>query len=57
MTATVDPGLCTGCGMCVDMCSMGAISIRDNTAQVDALKCNGCGICKDECPVGAISMH
>ena len=55
--AKVDPDLCTGCGVCVDMCPMGAISLRDNTAQVDVQKCTGCGICEDECPVGAISLQ
>ncbi len=56
LTATVDPGLCTGCGACVNMCPTGAISLRDNIAHVDAQRCTGCGICEDECPVGAISM-
>lgn len=55
--ATVDSDLCTGCGVCVDMCPMGAISLRDNIAQVDIQKCTGCGICEDECPVGAISLE
>jgi len=57
MTATIDPDLCTGCGVCVDMCPMGAISLRDNVACIDSQTCTGCGICEDECPVGAISLR
>ena len=56
MTAEVDKDICTGCGVCVDMCPMGAISMRDNVACVDSETCSGCGVCEDECPVGAISI-
>lgn len=56
MTAKVDSDLCTGCGVCVDMCPAGAISIRDDAAYVDEEMCTACGICEDECPVGAIRL-
>lgn len=56
MTAKVDQELCTGCGVCVDMCPTGAIIIRDDAAYVDEEMCTGCGICEDECPVEAIRL-
>ncbi len=55
--ATVDRDLCTGCGVCVDMCPMGAISLRNDIAFIDSQTCTGCGICEDECPLGAIRIE
>ncbi len=34
-TAAVDKDMCTGCGVCVDMCPMGAISMGGETAYID----------------------
>jgi len=55
IVAHVDVQTCTGCGICVDFCPVGAIAVS-NVAVVDAHKCIGCGACVDECPFGAISM-
>jgi formate hydrogenlyase subunit 6/NADH:ubiquinone oxidoreductase subunit I len=54
--ATVDPDLCTGCGICAGRCPVHAIS-ADETASVDVQKCLGCGLCSTACPVEAITMH
>jgi len=56
MTAQVDVGLCTGCGICTDICPMYAITITDDKARIEAEKCSGCGVCEDECPMGAIHV-
>lgn len=56
LVARIDSDQCTGCGMCVSMCPMGAITMRDDRAFVDPGACTGCGICEDECPVGAVSI-
>ena len=40
---------CTLCGACLDVCTRGAITLRE-TAEVDATLCNGCGACVDACP-------
>ncbi|HQP32368.1 MAG TPA: 4Fe-4S binding protein [Deltaproteobacteria bacterium] len=56
MRAQIDTELCTGCGACVDICPMYAISIHEDKACVDADKCSGCGICEDECPMGALHV-
>jgi heterodisulfide reductase subunit A-like polyferredoxin len=49
---------CDGCGFCVDVCTVGAISLREfkadglikRIAEVDTGKCRGCGICQATCP-------
>lgn len=50
----VDPELCTGCGLCVEVCSRGAIQVVGSTAEIDPALCTRCGRCADECPVEAI---
>jgi ferredoxin len=52
--AWVDVGLCSGCGVCVDKCPLGAIAVVDGVAHVDGEKCTGCLVCVDDCPEGAI---
>jgi len=53
--ARADAQLCTACGQCVEVCPMGAITLKE-TAIVDETQCVGCGACVEECPVGAISL-
>ncbi|MEM2124322.1 MAG: 4Fe-4S binding protein [Methanolinea sp.] len=44
------PGLCTGCGTCVEYCKEGAISIRKGISVLDASRCVQCGTCVRSCP-------
>jgi len=55
-TVKVDESKCTGCGICVEICPVGAITI-DKVAKIDAGICAGCGVCIDECPNNAIYME
>jgi predicted aldo/keto reductase-like oxidoreductase len=41
---------CTACGLCVDECDQGAISIPQDKAIVDQSRCILCGYCAAVCP-------
>jgi Fe-S-cluster-containing hydrogenase component 2 len=56
MAAIINVETCTGCGTCVDICPVEAITIEKDKAVIDADSCVDCGTCVDECPVEAISM-
>lgn len=50
---------CLGCGDCVSVCSLGAISIDPNTGLpiVDIDICGGCGACARACPRNIIEVR
>ena len=51
----VDPKKCIGCGTCVNMCPVEAISFdKDGRAQINQDICIKCGTCEAVCPVNAI---
>lgn len=50
----VNRALCAGCGLCVDECSAGAISLSGGIALVAPALCDNCGACVEICPVGAL---
>ncbi len=54
--ATVDAGLCTGCGECRKACRFDAVLEEGGKFRVDPLSCEGCGACAHACPVGAIEL-
>ena len=54
MKVTVDMEKCTGCGACVSVCPVSAISIENGKAVISDA-CIECGVCFAQCPVGAIS--
>ena len=47
---------CIGCGACVGVCPVEALSLVDSKAVCDGDKCVDCGACVSECPVEAISL-
>jgi len=51
--AVINPELCTGCGLCRDLCKWNAINGDFN---VDGLECEGCGVCVYFCPEKAIEF-
>ncbi len=53
----VDKTKCIGCGTCVAICPVGAISFDENgQAKIDKTKCIRCGSCQASCPVEAIDL-
>lgn len=50
----VDAFRCTGCGACVEVCPVRAITVTDAKAHVDETTCTGCVVCVDACSADAI---
>ncbi|MFZ5809733.1 MAG: FAD-dependent oxidoreductase [Chloroflexota bacterium] len=50
--ATVNPRLCSACGLCVEVCPFGARRLEPGAAyaEVVAVLCQGCGACVVACP-------
>jgi len=44
------PGLCTGCGTCVEYCKERAITLKNGISVLDESKCVQCGVCIHSCP-------
>ncbi|MFH1242702.1 MAG: 4Fe-4S dicluster domain-containing protein, partial [Pseudomonadota bacterium] len=59
--AHVAPDLCSGCGICEDLCPYSAPSVTEDgpfqgRAQVNPVLCKGCGLCVASCRSGAINL-
>jgi len=50
----VNQDLCTGCGSCVDSCSVGAIHLMEHAVEIDDALCIACEACLETCLNGAI---
>jgi pyruvate formate lyase activating enzyme len=50
-----DPKECIGCGTCLNACTRGALS-KKNQYYIDRKRCDLCFACADECPAGAIAV-
>ncbi len=61
-TARVNEHLCTGCGLCEEICTYRAPRVLYQgdgvfTAQIDEDMCRGCGACVAVCPTDAIDQN
>ncbi len=50
----INKEMCMGCGICVNECPVGIISMEDNAAVIEMGGCIRCGICHTACPVNAV---
>ncbi len=47
---------CNACGLCVEFCPFGAITMGEKRAVVDAGECFGCGLCQTRCHADAVRL-
>ncbi len=52
-----DPGKCTACGKCVEVCPESAMRIADGCARVDLSKCVRCYCCNEMCEHDAVRLE
>jgi len=53
----IDPKLCNGCGLCINVCPSETISIINKIAQITGEQSLTCGHCIAICPMDAISLR
>lgn len=51
--ASIDPKLCTGCGICQKICRAGAVL---ENFMINPYSCEGCAVCTVACPENAVSL-
>ncbi|MEA4956427.1 hypothetical protein SDC9_17854 [bioreactor metagenome] len=47
---------CIGCGLCVDLCLMKAVTLDSLKAHIDSIYCCGCLLCEEGCPTNSIKI-
>lgn len=52
----VNPEICNGCEICVEICPFDALKMVNKLAVTDKKKCDGCEMCVMACPVNAITL-
>lgn len=56
----INEKMCIGCGACAEVCSYGALNLKDTKggkkATINPVLCKGDGLCNTVCPTGAIVL-
>ena len=56
VTTTIDWERCNGCGLCVAVCPLDTLSLRNGLAAVTGTESLNCGHCAAACPQGAVHV-
>ena len=58
VTSIIDEELCSGCGICAEICVYDALSLhkRKGVMTLNEVLCKGCGACAAACPSKAIKL-
>ncbi len=58
VTSIIDEELCSGCGICAEICVYDALSLheRKGVMTINEILCKGCGACAAACPSKAIKL-
>ncbi len=59
MISSIDPDICVGCQVCMELCPYTAIEFNELTgiSAVNEAVCKGCGSCSGHCPSGAAKVR
>jgi len=58
MPLEVDSNLCSGCGVCEEICPVDAIRLDENgRPYLKYDECWYCGSCEEECPTDALTVE
>ncbi|AEE14949.1 4Fe-4S ferredoxin iron-sulfur binding domain-containing protein [Thermodesulfobium narugense DSM 14796] len=61
LVSEINPDKCSGCGVCLPLCSYSAITWIEykgkKRAHIDPALCTGCGVCVAACPSRAIILE
>jgi len=52
-----DEDECTGCGTCIEICPVNAITLVNDSAVIDEDWCVGCGLCVSQCSNSAAKLR
>jgi len=55
--AYIIPEKCNNCGVCMQVCPVGAVSKTEKGFNINPISCVGCGICVPRCPQKAIELN
>jgi heterodisulfide reductase subunit A len=59
MISNIDPDVCVGCQVCIDLCPYSAIEFDEfrKISVINEAVCKGCGSCAGYCPSGAAKIR